>query len=223
MNRRKRRPRCWIYAVAALIPVLGCLVTMGLVHAWFPSLPGTFESRINIDQLTQVLVPGSEDITFPERGAYAVYYEYRSVVDGVVYASAETPPGLVCTLASRTTSADIGVAPDYVPTNTYSTKERDRVGVLIGSITLNQPGTYTFSCRYAHGRSEPEVVVAVGPNFMWEFFGIAARTIVTAAAGFAVLLSSAALAAVILIVAAFTRRRQTPPSECPRAGASGLC
>jgi len=27
-------------------------------------------------------------------------------------------------------------------------------------------GTYTFSCRYADGRSQPEIVLAVGPNFV---------------------------------------------------------
>jgi hypothetical protein len=207
MSERNRRPSRWIYAVAALIPLLGCLMAMVLVYQWFPGLPGTFESRINLDNLTQVVVPGAEDITFHERGAYAVYYEYRSVVDGIVYTSSETPPALVCSLTSKTTGADIGVAPDYVPTNSYSIKGRERAGVLIQSITINEPGTYTFSCRYADGRSQPEVVLAVGPNFVWEFFGIVARTLVTAGVGLAVFFSSGAVAAVIVIVTAVRRRR----------------
>jgi hypothetical protein len=207
MSERKKRPSRWAYAVAALIPVLGCLIAMVMTYQWFPGLPGTFESRMNLDNLTQVIVPGSEEITFAESGAYAVYYEYRSVVDGVVYASSQTPPALICSLTSKTTGADIGVAPDYVPTNSYSTKDRERVGVLIRSITIDEPGTYTFSCRYAGDKSEPAVVLAVGPNFVWEFFGIAARTVVTTAAGLAVLVGSGAVAAVVVIVTAAKRRR----------------
>jgi len=207
MNHQKTKPSGWYYALADLIPVLGCLIAMTAVYRWFPGLPGTFESKMNLDDLTQVVVPGSEDITFAESGAYAVYYEYRSVVDGAVYASSETPPALVCSLTSKTTGADVGVVPDYVRTNTYSTKDRERVGVLIRSITIDEPGTYTFSCRYADGRSQPEIVLAVGPNFMWEFLGIAARSSVALAAGMVALFGSGLVATVIAIVIAVKRHR----------------
>jgi hypothetical protein len=207
MSEKRMKPSRWTYAVAALIPVFGCLIAMALVYQWFPGLPGTFESDMNLDNLTQVVVPGSEGITFAESGAYAVYYEYRSVVDGAVYASGEIPPALACTLTSRATGADVGVVPDYVKTNTYATKDRERVGVLIRSITIDQPGAYTFACRYADGSSQPEIVLAVGPNFVWEFFGIAARTVLTAAAGLAVLLGSVVVAALVALAIALIRRQ----------------
>jgi hypothetical protein len=207
MNERKTKPGGWTYGLAVLIPVLGCLMAMVLVYRWFPGLPGTLESRVNMDNLTQVVVPGSAEITFPESGVYAVYYEYRSIVDGIVFASSETPPALACTLTSRATGADVGVVPDYVKTNTYSTKDRERVGVLIRSITIDQPGTYNFSCRYPDGSSQPQVVLAVGPNFVWEFLGIAARTIATAAAGLVVLVGSGILAAVVVLTIALIRRQ----------------
>ena len=207
MSERKMRPSGWTYAVAALIPVLGCLIASVLVYRWFPGLPGTFESKIDLDDLTQVVVPGAQEITFAKSGAYAVYYEYRSVVDGVVYTSNKTSPALTCALTSQATGDEVGVVPDYVRTNTYSSKDRERVGVLIRSITIDEPGTYTFSCRYTDGRSQPQVVLAVGPNFVWEFFGIAARTVVTAAAGLAVLFGSGVVAAVVVIVIAIKRRQ----------------
>ena len=207
MGDRKVRPSGWIYAGAALIPLLGCLIAMFIAYQWFPGLPGTWQAKVSLENLTQVVVPGSQDITFAESGAYAVYYEYRSVVDGVVYTSSETPPALACTLTAKASGAGVAVVSDYVETNTYATKDRGRVGVLIRSITIDEPDIYTFSCHYADGRSQPQVVLAVGPNFMWEFFGIAARTVVTAAAGLAVLLGSGAVAAVVVIIVAVKRRR----------------
>jgi hypothetical protein len=207
MSEKKRKPSGWTYGLALVIPVFGCLIAMALVYQWFPGLPGTLDSKVNLDNLTQVVVPGSAEITFEKSGAYAVYYEYRSVVDGKAYVSSKTPPALVCTLTSRTSGDVVGVVPDYVPTNTYSTKDRERVGVLIRSMTIDEPGTYTFSCRYPAGRTQAKIVLAVGPNFVWEFLGIAARTVLTAAGGLAVLLGSGAVAAVVVIVIAVKRRR----------------
>jgi hypothetical protein len=207
MSKRKMNPGGWTYGLAALIPLLGCLMAMTLVYQWFPGLPGTFEAKLDLDNLTQVVVPGSEDITFAESGAHAVYYEYRSVVDGVVYTSSEAPPALACTLTSRATGAGVGLVPDYVPTNTYSTKDRERVGVLIRSITIDEPGTYRFSCRYANGSSRPEIVLAVGPNLDWEFLSIVVRSIVTGAAGLAVLFGSGIIAAVVALTITLKRRK----------------
>ena len=45
MNNQKTRPSGWYYGLAALVLVLGCLITMVVVYRWFPGLPGTFESR----------------------------------------------------------------------------------------------------------------------------------------------------------------------------------
>ena len=222
MSEKGRKPSGWTYGLAMLVPVFGCLIAMVLVYQWFPGLPGIFEARLTLDNLTQVVVPGSEEIFFAESGAHAVYYEYRSVVDGVVYASSEEPPALACTLTSRATGAEVGGVPDYVRTNTYSTKDRERVGVLLQSITIDQPGAYTFSCRYADGRAEPQVELAVGPNFVWEFFGIAARTVVTVVAGLAALLGSGIIAALIVLAIAVRRRRSPQADEHRQRSPRGL-
>jgi len=206
MSKKRKRRRGW-YWLLALIPLLGCLAAMVLVYRWFPGLPGTLEAKMDLENLTQVVVPGSREITFAERGAYAVYYEHRSVVDGVVYRDSETPPALACSLTSQRSGESIDAVPDYVPTNTYFTKDRDRVGVLIQSISIDEPGTYTFSCLRADGGSQPQAVLAVGPNFAWEFIGIGVRAVFTAAAGLAVVLGSGAIAALAALAISLKRRK----------------
>jgi hypothetical protein len=207
VNIQRVRPSRWYYALAALVPLIGCLLAAVSIYQWFPRLPGTLDARMDLDNLAQVVVPGSRDIPFPDAGAYAVYYEHHSLVDGRVFDSPKTPPALDCGLTSEAEGSEIVVVPDYVKTNAYSTRGQERVGVLIGSITVDRPGMYTFSCRHADGSPEPEVVVAVGPNFVLEFFSIAARALAGAVGALAVVGVSAGVAAVIAIVIAVRRHR----------------
>lgn len=79
--------------------------------------------------------------------------------------------------------------------------------MLIRSSTIDEPGTYTFSCQYADGRSQPRVVLAIGANFTWEFLGIAARSSVTFAAGVVALFDSGLVATVIATIIVLTRRQ----------------
>ena len=67
---------------------------------------------------------------------------------------AEGAPVLDCRLTSSTTGADIPLVPDYVPTNRYETKDA-RVGVLIYSTTIENPGLHTLSCNYPDERVSP--------------------------------------------------------------------
>ena len=172
MNNKKIKLNRWAYGFAALALVLGCLLTMTIVYQTFPNIPSALEERVNLDNLTQLVVPGSADINFAKSGAYAVYYEYRSVVNGVKYETGKQPPSLECDLTSKKTGAKVTAVPDFVESNTYGSKDQERVGVLIMSITIDDPGIYTFACQYRDGRTQPEIVVSVGPNFMWEFFKI---------------------------------------------------
>ena len=207
MSNQKIRLSRGYYGLAVLLPVLGCLITSAIIYRAFPNLPGAIET-IDIHNMTQVIVPGSADITFPKKGAYAVYYEYRSLVDGVQYINAKTPPSLICSLISNTTGKEVGVSPEYIEGNTYSTKDRERVGVHILSISMTEPGTYTFSCHYQDEGTAPNVVVAIGSNIVWELFNIVARPIAAILGGLVVLLGSAVIV-LLVIIGVFLYRRHS--------------
>jgi hypothetical protein len=78
---------------------------------------------------------------------------------------------------------------------------------LFHPISVDEPGTYTLTCQYADGRSEPEVVLAVGPNYVWEFFGLVARVGLPVLAGLLLLLGSVLVAALLATATAVKRNR----------------
>ncbi len=218
MDKEPTRSSRWYYGFAVLVLVLGCLAATTITVLGTRGLPSSIAEAHDLSRLAVVVVPGSGEVTFSEVGAYAVYYEYRSVVDGVRYTGSKTPPSFVCSLTSNATGAEVPVVPDYVETNGYSVGRGSRVGVLAMSITITEPGTYTFSCRYPDGRAEPRVVLAVGHNIVWELLGIAARPLGSIVASMAVVFSSAVAAIIIAIVVAMKRhlsKKQLDAAEGP--------
>jgi hypothetical protein len=159
MSNRKLKPTRWLYGLAVLIPIFACVGTALLVYRNVPKLPGALEG-MGINDLTQVIVPGSAEVLFPKAGGYAVYYEYRSVIDGVSYVRNKYPPSINCQLKSKATGTDIALTPDFVEGNMYATQNQERVGVLINSIIIKNPGVYIFSCQYTDGRSNPQIALA---------------------------------------------------------------
>jgi len=152
MSEYKLKPTRWYYVLAILIPIFACMGTALFVYGNVPKLPGALEA-LGVKNLTQVVIPGSAEIHFPKSGAYAVYYEYRSVIDGASYYRDEYPPSIRCQLRSKVTDKAVKLAPSTVKGNVY---------------TSHSP---------ADGRSYPKNVMAVGPNLVWEFFNIAVKPI----------------------------------------------
>ncbi|MFH2039735.1 MAG: hypothetical protein ABIJ65_09910 [Chloroflexota bacterium] len=167
-------------SLLVLIPIFligSCLVSTLFVYQGFSGLPGTLRTKVSIRDLTQVVVPGEAKILFDQPGVYAVYYEHRSIVQGTHYISSSTPPkNLGCRLTDISGQLSVLAVPDYdVEFNRYSTKDQERIGVMIKSFNLDQPGQYTFSCQYEDGSIQPDVVLAVGPHFTREFLNILLR------------------------------------------------
>ena len=200
----KNKPTRWYYLLALLLPVFACAGTASFVYGNVPKLPWALEA-IGIENLTQVVVPGSAEIHFPEAGAYAVYYEYRSVVDGRSYSRSEYPPYMYCQLRSTSTGEAIRLAPSNVQGNVYNSHYPERAGVLFKRISIEPPGVYNFSCRYPDGRSHPKVVMAVGPNILWEFFNIALKPIAAFLCGTAAFVSACLISLLIVVIVAYKR------------------
>jgi hypothetical protein len=203
MNTKKIKPTHWMYGFALLPLLLGCLLISTLVYPTLSSFPNLVEERYNLENLTQMIVPSSVDLAFSKPGAYGIYYEYYSFLNGKKFDTGKGSPSLECNLTSKKTGGVVRAVPDYVETNTYSTIDRGRVGVLIMSITIQDPGPYSFACDYQSGKTQPEIVVSLGPNFMWEFFKISWEMGRSILVGVAILLCAFLASTIILLVIAF--------------------
>lgn len=173
MNDKRKSPSRWVYGFAFLPILVGCLISIWIFNAapaW--NYPTMIADAYRQDQ-HHLTVPGSKDVKLTRTGAYGIYYEYSLVAAAVDHP--EMPPAIDCTLTSKSTGAEASAVPDYVETNRYWSKEQGGLGVLIMSLTVAEPDTYTFACHYRDGRLEPEVTVALGPNYVWEFFKVAGK------------------------------------------------
>ena len=206
MSTSKLKPTGWYYVLALLIPVFACMGTTLLVYRNVPKLPGAIEAT-GIQHLTQVVVPGSAEIHFPESGAYAVYYEYRSVIDGMSYARDEYPPSMRCQLRSKRTGEAVRLAPSNVKGNVYTTHYPERAGVMFKRISIDQPGIYNLSCQYPDGRTHPQIVLAVGPNIIWELFNIAAKPLAALTCGAIIFMGAFCISILIMVIVAYKRNQ----------------
>ena len=213
MSTSKLKPSRWYYLLAILFPIFACVVTSALVYRNVPKLPGALEA-LGAKNLTQVVVPGSAEIHFPKSGAYAVYHEYRSVIDGASYYRDEYPPSIRCQLRSKVTGKAVKLAPSTVKGNVYTYPER--AGVMFKRISIDQPGVYNFSCQYPDGRSYPKNVMAVGPNLILEFFNIAVKPIAAMLFG-SIAFVFAGVISVLIIAFVAIKRHQSKNILAPQA------
>jgi hypothetical protein len=145
-------PSRWYYVLAAVIFIAGWALFAGFL---FQSLSGMEAG------LQRVVVPGEMDITLRERGRYTISYEYRSVIAGKIYSTAENISGLECTLVSKANGSKVALSLTSVNT-TY--EFGGHAGRAIFDFTIDQPGIYTLTAAYPEGRQGPEIVLAVGED-----------------------------------------------------------
>lgn len=150
---RKGPGRVW-YAAAALPVICGFAAMGGVLFTQLPKLD---------DGLQQIVVPGARELRL-EPGRHTVFLEYRSVVDGRVYA-VDQVPGLAVHVEAAD-GAPVAVSP---PMGSATYTLGGRQGEAINVFRVERAGTYRISADY-DGKAGPQTVIAVGQGFMTTLF-----------------------------------------------------
>jgi hypothetical protein len=120
-----------------------------------------FSSLVGED--TRVMVPGSTEITFEESGTYTVYHEYRTMIDGQLYATDPSVSGLFVALTEETSGREIDItSPSF--TGSYTINGRE--GVSVFTFTIDEPGQYELHGWYEGNEQGPDVVLAIKSSMM---------------------------------------------------------
>ena len=151
VSRQRVRPGRWLYAVAALVLILGVLSLVVL----FRNVTGFAGDAIRVP------APGQSEITISESGKYVIAYEHRSVLDGKVITAPEEVPSMNVAVLTAETKAEVPVQASGADF-TYASGQT--AGRLIANFTVDRPGDYLLLCEYANQANEPQAVLAVGPD-----------------------------------------------------------
>ncbi len=174
------------YALAVL-----CLLAGVGIAGWFAwSAIGALQ-----DALVRFVVPGRVDLTLDRPGAYTIFHEPDSVIDGKLYASPNIA-GLRVTL----NGADGQQIPVTQPGFTASYAVGGHRGISVLAFEIAAPGRYRLTATYSAGQAEPQTVLAVGHGFVGQLVGTIFAAIGAAFAGFA--------AALALVLTTYFRRRR---------------
>ena len=142
-----------------VLPLL--IVTAGLlIFGWtiFSSISGIGE------ELIQVIAPGTMDLDLEEAGDYTIFYENVSFFENRLYSTGETfPSGLEINIVDLSSGERVDLQPP-MGSSTYSIGGRS--GRSIATFKVDHPGTYRMTTQYSPGSEGPEVVLAVGHEFM---------------------------------------------------------
>jgi hypothetical protein len=196
MNEKSRNLSGWLFGIPVLFILGGVLISILLFRR---SGIGTYPALIAAayrEEQNHLNVPGSVEVKLTRTGAYGIYYEHSLVSS--IYPDIGMPPTIDCSLTSKSTGTKIEAVPDYVKTNRYRSKDL-HTGVLIMSITVDKPDSYTFACNYRDGGTEPEISVALGPNYFWEFLRVVWKIGLPVLGGSTILCGSVLLALLMLV------------------------
>jgi hypothetical protein len=158
-------------------------------------------------QSTQVVVPGSSNITLQQTGKYTIFYEYRSNVGNRIYSTGENIPGIIVNIVSRGTGDEIPLS-SASTNSSYSIGSRSGIGLF--DFDIDEPGIYELSASYpaVQGQQkEPgqEIVLAVIHGSVIErIFGSIMGTVANAMA----IVFVPFVVGVAIIIITFLKRRR---------------
>ena len=169
-------------------------IVLGMGLFLYTLLHGIFHIT---DSLTQVVVPGSVELTLKKGITYTVFLEEESVVNGKIYRTRGSIGGLTCNVKSSVTGEVVDIWPARSSVK-YDVGSRSGRSVL--SFTVPEEGGYEFACRYAEGADGPETVVAVGT-------GIGGKIVKTVFIGLAEMFGGEVLALIVFLWVFWQRER----------------
>jgi hypothetical protein len=207
MEEQRIQPSGWFYVLGLAVFVFGCVAAIALFAA---GMAGTAASAVDVDRLIndfdRVVVPGSAELTLDEAGAYLVFYEYRSVVDGVTYNASKSRPRLNCELQVKESGEPVSLYDVWVQDSNYELPSRS--GTLLMRFSVDRPGAYLLSCQYAGGEDAPKAVLAIGTNLLPSVVSLA-TSLLAGLLGPVLLVSGATLLAGLIVIVVAVLRHQS--------------
>ena len=139
------------YLVGVLIIIGG--TAAGIIGA-FNDVGGLVHS---VERFSRFAVPGSENVTVTKPGTYVVYYEYKSVLDGEIFSTAEQTD-VICSATRLLSGVEIPIEPASLSAQYQA---GGRAGKAIAQFTAPEIGTYVLTCAHP-GNAGPRIVLAIG-------------------------------------------------------------
>jgi hypothetical protein len=216
MEEQRIQPSGWFYALGLAVLVFGCMAAIALFAV---GMAGTAASAVDVDRLIhsfdRVVVPGSTELTLDETGPYLVFYEHRSVVDGVTYNTSRSRPRLNCELQNKASGREVTLNDAWLGDSNYQLP--DRSGALLMRFDVDRPGVYRLSCRYAGGQEAPKTVLAIGTDLLPSAMGLATG-LLAGLLGPVLLTCGAALLAGLIVIVVAVLRHQSARRIADQAG-----
>jgi len=205
MKNKHQSLQRWLFILAALTFLIGLVTSLIIFRQSDIRLYPTMIAGAYNQAKHQLIVPGEKDVNLKRSGAYGIYYIHK--LRDPNYIELEIPPKIDCRLISKKTEEVIKAVPDYVKTNRYRLSDQS-TGVLIMSITVDEPGIYTFSCNSRNELNGEKIQVALGPNYFWEFLRVAWKMAGSLFGGVSILCGSLLLTFLFLITAVLIKLLQ---------------
>ena len=145
----RKRGAIW-YAVGSAIIIAGMA----------GAIAGALRDVSGLDaKFTRFAMPGSVKLTLAQAGTYAIYYERRSVIKGVIFQTPQTTD-IKCSVTTHS-GEKIEINPSVLGSATYTFEGRE--GTTLAEFSVPAAGTYQIACAYPSG-SGARVALAVAPS-----------------------------------------------------------
>jgi hypothetical protein len=200
----KLKPSRWFYVIGIVTLIVGPVISSVILFSSVLSNVGNMAAEL---QSTQVVVPGSSDITLQQTGKYTIFYEYRSTIGNRIYSTGEKIPSITVNIVSKDTGGEIPLS-GASTNSSYSIGSRSGIGLF--DFNINKPGIYELSASYPavqdqqEGQRQEIVLAVIHSSVIERIFG----NIIGTVAGAMVIVFVPFPVGVAIIVITFLKRRK---------------